>query len=124
MVALTVSQMKAAKIGFEKTEKSASQPDQVVMPTFLPSRIKKGDGVFEVTTRQKFVTEGITLWLTWHFNRVAAIGLAILTLILLSFNLWLAAGAGIAAGHFYSEHVRNALAIKRRWIPRRLLYTR
>lgn len=124
MVALTVSQMKAAKIGFEKAEKSATQPDQVIMPTFLPSRIKKGDGVFEVTTRQKFVTEGITLWMKWHFNRAVAIGFAIVTLALISFNLWLAAGAGMVAGHFYSEHVRNATEIKRRWLPRRLLYTR
>ena len=124
MAVLTVSQMKALKVGQQKDEKKSAQPDQVVMPTFLPSRMKKGEGVFEVATRQRFVTEGITVWLEWHFYRALAIAIAIATLVLLSINIWLAAGAGIAAGHFYSVHVRRATEIRRRWLTRRLLYTR
>lgn len=124
MVALTVNQMKALKVGQQKAEKTPTQPDQVIMPTFLPSRMKKGEGVFEVTSRQKFVTHGITVWLLWHSYRILAIAFAVATLLFIGFNLWLAAGSGIVAGHFYSEHVRKATEIRRRWLTRRLLYTR
>ncbi len=113
------------KIGFEKKPEVAKPTDDVVtMPMFVPAQMKPGDGVLEMTTRQKFVTEGINVWIDWHANRVLAIVCAVGAMLMLAVNLWLSAGLGAAAGYFYSNHLKTAHRIQLFYKTRRLLYTR
>ena len=116
--------MAKMKIGIQKTETPKAAEDVVVMPAFVPAQMKPGDGVMEVTTRQKYLNEGYTDWINWHAFRVFGILFAVAALFLLSINLWLSAGAGVLAGHFYSEHARIAKKIAVNYTRRRLLYTR
>ncbi len=117
--------MAKAKIGFETPkEQPAATAEQVVMPAMVPTRMKKGEGVLEVTTRQHFVTEGIDIWLRWHVTRVMSILCAVGALFFISINLWLGAGTGLAAGWFYGEHVKAARKITRFYRRRRMMYTR
>ena len=117
--------MAKMKIGaVEKKAATKPEEDVVVMPAFVPAQMKKGEGILEVTTRQKYLNEGYTDWINWHTYRVMGIAAAIAALFLVGINLWLAAGAGAAAGHFYSEHARIARKIAVNYTKRRLLYTR
>lgn len=125
MVALTPSQMAKMKIGMEAKEHAKPAGDEpVVMPMFVPSEMKPGDGVLQVTTRQNFVTEGINVWIDWHKYRMLAIFAGVGSLLLLSVHLWLAAGAALLAGWLYSMHLRVAHRIQLQLKTRRLLYTR
>ncbi len=121
---LLVSELKKLNIGKEKKEQPKPADDVVVMPTFVPARMKPGEGVLEVTTRQRFLNDGYATWINWHATRVLAILFAVAALFLLAINLWVAAGAGIAAGYFYSDHARTARKISIMYTRRRLLYTR
>ena len=117
--------MAQMKIGSSKKEQAKPTTDEpVVMPMFVPTQMKPGDGVLEVTTRQKFVNEGINVWIEWHSNRVLAIISAVAALLLISVHLWLAAGAAVLAGYFYSMHLKVAHRIKLFYKTRRMLYTR
>lgn len=116
--------MAKMKIGIEKPVQPKAGDEPVVMPMFVPSQMKPGDGVLEMTTRQKFVTEGINVWIDWHKYRVLAIIAAVGAMLLLAIHLWLAAAAGVLAGYFYSEHLRVAHRIQLFYKTRRLLYTR
>lgn len=118
--------MAKMKIGHETKEvaKAAADNEPVVMPMFVPSEMKPGDGVLQVTTRQNFVNEGIGVWIDWHKDRIFAIMFAVAALFLLSVHLWLAAGAGLLAGYFYSDHLKVAHRIQLFYKTRRLLYTR
>ncbi|MFH1246924.1 MAG: hypothetical protein V1644_00955 [Candidatus Micrarchaeota archaeon] len=124
MTTLTPSQMAKMKIGFEKKEQQKPADDSVTMPMFVPTQMKPGDGVLEMTTRQKFVTEGINVWIDWHKYRILAILCAVGAMLLLSIHLWLSAGAGVLAGYFYSEHLRTSARIQLFYKTRRVLYTR
>ncbi len=114
------------KIGFEQKPAPAKPAgdEPVVMPMFVPSQMKPGDGVLEMTTRQKFVTEGINVWIDWHKARVLAILCGVGAMLLLAVNLWISAGLGVAAGYFYSDHLKTAHRIQLFYKTRRLLYTR
>ncbi len=116
--------MAKLKMGAEKKDVQKPADDVVVMPMFVPARIKPGEEMMNVTTRQQFVTDGIFTWLEWHYSRVLGILFAVAALFLISINLWLAAGAGALAGYWYSTHVRTARKINIFYTTRRLLYTR
>ncbi len=125
MTSLSPSQMAKMKIGLvEKKAAPKPEEDVVVMPAFVPTKMNKGEGILEVTTRQKYLNEGYADWINWHLYRIIGIGSAVAALFLIGINLWLAAGAGAIAGHFYSEHVRIAKKIAVNYSRRRLLYTR
>ena len=123
-MALTPTQMAKMKIGSVKKETAKVEEEVVVMPAFVPAQMKPGDGILEVTTRQKYLNEGYTDWINWHAYRVLGIFFAVAAIFLIGIHLWLATGAGILAGHFYSEHARIARKITVNYSRRRLLYTR
>ncbi|MBI4406365.1 hypothetical protein HY571_00440, partial [Candidatus Micrarchaeota archaeon] len=106
----------------KKDEKPADEP--VVMPAFVPARMKPGEGLLEVTTRQRFINDGIKTWLEWHYTRAFAILFAVAALFALQINLFLSIALGAIAGFSYGHHWKAARRINIFYTRRRLLYTR
>ncbi len=98
--------------------------DITIVPTMVPTLVKKGDGMLEVSTRQKFVTSGVDDWIEWHTTRSAAILCAAGAIILFPVNLWLSAGVAGLAGHYYGKHVWKNHHINTNLKHRKVLYTR
>lgn len=123
---VTITQMAKLLKKEQKKAVEAASEEQVVMPMFLPAKIPKGSkgSILDVTTRQKFLSEAYEVWITWHTTRGLAIFFGVLTLILLPISLWIASASALAAGYYYSDHVRQALRIKNQYSKRRMLYTR
>ncbi len=107
----------------KKSEKPAAD-EPVIMPAFVPARMKPGEGVLEVTTRQRFINEGIKTWLEWHYTRAFAILFAVAALFALQINLFLSIAFGALAGLSYGHHWKAARRINVFYTRRRLLYTR
>ncbi|MFH0713501.1 MAG: hypothetical protein V1722_02880 [Candidatus Micrarchaeota archaeon] len=123
-MSLLPSEMAKLKITASNTAAKKEEDPVVVMPTFVPAQMDKNSSMLNVTTRQNFINGGISTWMTWHASRVFGILCAVAALFLLSVNLWLAAGAAVLAGHFYSEHVKVSKYIERNLTKRKILYTR
>lgn len=111
---------------FKRVEVTAPvKKDEVtVVPTMVPALVKPGEGMLEVTTRQRFVTSGIDDWLELHTTRSVAIFAAAGAVVLFPVNLWLSAGAAALAGHFYGKHIWKNHMINTNLKNRKVLYTR
>ncbi len=111
-------QLKIGSDGHGEKHGSAFTP----VPMFLPTRTF-GNSVATVTTRQKFIDTNIGWWLRWRISRVAAAALAILTIVLIPYNIWIAAASAIAAGWMYGQHVWSQFYVTQLLGKRRLLET-
>jgi len=110
--------------GFGKASSKAEthQKNYQVYPMFLPADItvKKGQGVVQVVTRQKFMDESIGTWIKYNsFRGLTAIA-GIAAILLLPVNWILSAIAGMLAGYFYSQYNWHDFIIndrlKKRWL--------
>ena len=76
-------------------------------PMFVPVQTE-GRPVLRVERRQDFMDRSLGQWKTKIVARVGGIALGVAALALLAFNVFLAAGAALAAGWVYGAYKRES----------------
>lgn len=99
-----------------------SPPNYAPVPMFLPTRTF-GNNVVSVVSRQSFMDANISWWVKWRVMLVGALLLSAAAVVLLFFNGYLAALAGLAAGWCYGQYVWAGFYVNNLLKNRRLLET-
>ncbi|HIH20487.1 TPA: hypothetical protein HA244_04430 [Candidatus Micrarchaeota archaeon] len=95
------------RIGTGESHGGPGKADLTYSTVWMPVQTE-GKAVVKVQTRQGYLDKQLKDWRTIQLSRVVAIALGIAALFFLSFNAFVSAALGLAAGWFWGSYAKTA----------------
>ncbi len=89
------------------------------IPMFVPTDTH-GNSVMHIKRRQDYLNESIGIYKEWQVAKAAAIFLAIMAVVLISRNIFVAGAFGLASGFAYGRFVWQDFYVSNNWKVRML----